>query len=372
MKIYSVKSGDSIYNIAENNEASSEHIMDDNQLSGSSLLTIGQPLVIRDSGKRRIVVNGFAYPFIDNDTLYATLPFLTFLSSFSYHAGADGNLTLLDDINIRDMAKNQGVGTLMVVTNMGPSSFDGEIAHSILSDENVHDILIQNILDVAKDRGFYGVNIDFEYINPEDKDLYNNFIKKLSEILHLNNLLLSTSLAPKVYKEQPGILYEAHDYEFHGKYADYVILMTYEWGYSYGPPMAVAPLNQVERVLNYAVTEIPSEKILMGIPNYGYDWTLPYQQGRRAISISNSEAVELARSKGATIEFDNIAMAPYFNYTDESGNEHVVWFEDARSIEAKLNLVEKYNLGGVSYWNINKMFNQNWIVLDDMYKVDKV
>ncbi len=372
MKIYNVKSGDSIYNIAGDNEVSADSVMDDNQLSGSSNLTIGQPLVIRDSGKRRTIVNGFTYPFIDNDTLYATLPFLTFLSFFSYHAGIDGNLTLLDDDNVRNMAKNQGVGTLMVVTNMGTSGFDGEIVHSILNDENVQDVLIQNILDVAKDRGFYGVNIDFEYINPEDKELYNNFIKKLSEVLHLNNLLLSTSLAPKVYKEQPGVLYEAHDYEFHGKYADYVILMTYEWGYSYGPPMAVAPLNQVERVLNYAVTEIPSKKILMGIPNYGYDWTLPYQQGRRAQTISNSDAIELARSKGSVIEFDNISMAPFFNYTDDDGNSHVVWFEDARSIEAKLKLVEKYDLGGVSYWNINKMFNQNWIVLDNMYKVDKV
>jgi len=372
MKIYNVKSGDSVYNIAQDNEVIPENIMDDNQLSGSSDLTVGQPLVIRDTGKRSIIVNGFAYPFTDYDTLYATLPFLTFVSSFSYHAGADGNLVLLDDENIRNMAKNQGVGTLMVVTNIGTGSFDGEIAHTILTDENVQDVLIQNILEVAKERGFYGVNIDFEYINPEDKDLYNSFIKKLSEVLHLNNLLLSTSLAPKVYKNQPGILYEAHDYEFHGKYADYVILMTYEWGYSYGPPMAVAPLNQVERVLDYAVTEIPSQKILMGIPNYGYDWTLPYEKGTRAKTISNSDAIELARSKGAIIEFDNISMAPYFNYIDDNGLSHIVWFEDARSIEAKLALVEKYNLGGVSYWNINKMFNQNWIVLDNMYKVDKI
>jgi len=172
MKIYNVKSGDSIYNIAGDNEVSAASVMDDNQLSGSSDLTIGQPLVIRDSGKRRIVVNGFAYPFIDNDALYAALPFLTFLSSFSYHAGADGNLTLLDDDNVRNMAKNQGVGTLMVVTNMGTTGFDGEIVHSILNDENVQDILIENILDVAKERGFYGVNIDFEYISKDIADDY--------------------------------------------------------------------------------------------------------------------------------------------------------------------------------------------------------
>ncbi len=371
MKIYEVKSGDSLRKISNENDVTEDGIMDDNQLSGSSDLVVGQPLVIRDEGKRRIVVNGFAYPFIDSNTLYATLPFLTFLSSFSYHADVNGNLTLLDDGNVREMAKNQGVATLMAVTNMGVNGFDGEIAHAILNNESIQDVLINNILETVKERGFSGVNIDFEYINPEDKDLYNSFIKKISDVLHVNNLILSTSLAPKIYREQPGVLYEAHDYEFHGKYADYVILMTYEWGYSYGPPMAVAPLNQVERVLNYAILEIPSEKILMGIPNYGYDWKLPYEKGTRAQSISNAAAIELAKSTGATILFDNIAMTPYFNYNDDAGNEHVVWFEGARSIEAKLELVEKYNLGGVSYWNINKMFNQNWIVLDDMYKVDK-
>lgn len=371
MKIYNVKSGDDIYTIAQNNEIKAEHIIDDNELSGSKDLTIGQSLVIRDLGKKRIITNGFAYPFTDYDTLYATLPYLTFLSSFSYHTDSQGNLTLINDESIRNMAKNQSVATLMVITNIGNGNFDSEIAHSILTNEKSQDNLINNILETTKSRNFYGINIDFEYINPEDKELYNNFIKKISEILHTKNLLLTTSLAPKTYKNQPGILYEAHDYEAHGKYADYVILMTYEWGYSYGPPMAVAPLNQVERVLNYAITEIPSQKILMGIPNYGYDWTLPYEKGKKATSISNTEAVEIAKAKGSTIEFDNIAMAPYFYYTDNEGNKHVVWFEDARSIEAKLKLVEKYNLGGVSYWNINKMFNQNWLVLDNMYKIDK-
>lgn len=371
MKIYSVKSGDNLYDIASLNEVLEKDILDDNQLSGSPDLVVGQPLVIRDSFKRQITVNGYAFPYIDYDVLNATLPYLTYISSFSYGANTDGTVSLIDDKNVRDMAIGSNVAPLMVVTNMDSNGFSSDIAHAILSDESTVDYLISNILSIVKERGFAGVNVDFEYIYPEDKNLYNNFIMKLSNMLHINNYILTTALAPKVYADQPGILYEAHDYNFHGKYADYVILMTYEWGYSYGPPMAVAPLNQVERVLNYAVTEIPSEKILMGIPNYGYDWTLPYEKGIRAKSISNASAIELARSKGAPINFDNIANAPYFNYTVD-GIEHVVWFEDARSISAKLNLVSKYNLGGVSYWQLSNMFNQNFIVLSDMYRVRKV
>ena len=319
--------------------------------------------------KKSIIVNGYAYPFIEKETLNKTLPYLTFLSIFSYHVSPDGSLNIIDDNPLIEMAETEDVGPIMVVTNMDESGFDTELIHTILNDEESVENLINNILELASLKNYYGVNIDFEYINPNDKDLYNNFIEKISMILHLNNFILITSLAPKTSRGQQGTLYEAHDYNFHGKYADYVVLMTYEWGYSYGPPMAVAPLNQVEKVLDYAVTEIPSEKILMGIPNYGYDWSLPYVKGNKAASLGNEEAISLANAKDATIEFDKTAKTPYFYYDDDS---HVVWFEDARSIYAKLGLVNKYNLGGVSYWNINRWFTQNYIVLSSMYDIYKV
>lgn len=319
--------------------------------------------------KRDIIVNGYAYPFIEKDTLDKTLPYLTFLSIFSYHIKADGSLVSIDDVQLIDMAESQNVGPIMAVTNMDESGFDSELVHTILNDQEIQNILIDNILEIVALKNYYGVNIDFEYINPSDKELYNEFIRKISNILHDNNYILVTSLAPKTSKDQPGILYEAHDYAVHGEQADFIILMTYEWGYSYGPPMAVAPLNQVERVLRYAVTEIPSEKILMGIPNYGYDWNLPYEKGTRATSLGNEEAINLAITKNAPIEFDETAMTPYFYYNN---NSNVVWFEDARSIAAKLSLVTKYDLGGVSYWNINRFFTQNYVVLESMYNIYKV
>ncbi|NMA80313.1 MAG: spore gernimation protein, partial [Clostridiales bacterium] len=114
-----------------------------------------------------------------------------------------------------------------------------------------------------------------------------------------------------------------------------------------------------------------NDKILLGIPNYGYDWTLPFVRGTAARTISNTEAVNLARQVGARIQYDTQAQAPFFNYYDNLGRQHVVWFEDARSIEAKLNLVDKYKLGGVSYWTIMNYFPQNWLVLGSMYEIKK-
>lgn len=136
--------------------------------------------------------------------------------------------------------------------------------------------------------------------------------------------------------------------------------------------MAVAPIQPVRKVIEYALSRIPSEKILMGIPNYGYDWTLPYVSGEsRARSISNVEAVDIARRYGAKIEFDNYSQSPHFNYMAEDGREHEVWFEDAESIRQKLLLINEYQLMGAGYWNLMRPFRQNWTVLNNLYNIIK-
>jgi len=137
--------------------------------------------------------------------------------------------------------------------------------------------------------------------------------------------------------------------------------------------MAVAPINEVRKVINYAVSVIPPKKIMMGVPLYGYDWTLPYTPGGEfAESIGNQEAVNRARRYGAQIKYDTKAESPYYNYIDEEGREHVVWFEDARSMEAKYKLVNEYGLRGVSFWQLGKAFPQNWRILDNMFQITKV
>ena len=127
----------------------------------------------------------------------------------------------------------------------------------------------------------------------------------------------------------------------------------------------------MRRVLEYAATEMPSEKILMGMPNYGYDWTLPYMRGTPARSVGFIEATELALRYGSEIRFDEASQTPYFNYTD-NGVRHVIWFDDPRSIQAKLGLADELDLGGVSYWTVNRCYVPNWLILQEMYDVVKL
>ena len=200
-----------------------------------------------------------------------------------------------------------------------------------------------------QEKGFIGLDIDFEFIQAEYKEQFISFISNVKNNLQPLGFSYHGSLGSKTSGEMTGVLYEAHDYPAIGAIADIVLIMTYEWGYLYGPPMATAPLNNVRQVLEYAVSTIPNEKILMGIPNYSYDWPLPFVRGETVGKHWHQEAIARAAEYGVTIEFDQLAQAPFYYYTDEAGVEHVVWFDDARSMNAKFSLIPELQLRGLLY-----------------------
>lgn len=373
---HTVAPGESIYSIARTYGIPPRVILAANpQITDPSKLKVGQIIIIPDRTRKygTIEVNGYAFPQIEMETLKKTLPNLTYLSVFSYQVLKDGSLKGIDDVPLIQAAREAKVAPLMVITNIEEGKgFSSDIAKEILTNNVAQENLLNNVIETLRAKNYYGLDIDFEYIYPENREDYNNFLRKTVNRLRPLGYTVTTALAPKIAADQPGILYQGHDYPVHGALVDHVIIMTYEWGYTFGPPMAVAPLNEVVKVLNYAVTAIPREKIFMGIPNYGYDWTLPYVKGTAAKALSNTEAVDLAFREGAIIQYDWKAQSPFFTYYDNARKQHVVWFEDARSIRAKLETANRYKLGGVSYWTIGKYFPQNWLVLNSLYDVKKL
>jgi spore germination protein len=373
---HTVQRGQSIYSIAGIYGVRASDILAANpQIRNPSQLQVGQIITIpsRTTKLGTIEVNGYALPNIDMEVLRKTLPHLTYLSIFSNEVNRDGTIREINDAPLISAARAARVAPLFVISNIEQGgSFSSDLARAILRSEAVQDRLIANIINTMRRKNYYGLDIDFEYIYPEDREYYNRFLRKVVNRLKPLGYSVSTALAPKTSAELQGLLYTAHDYPVHGQLVDHTILMTYEWGHTYGPPMAVAPIDQVKKVLDYAVTAIPRQKILMGMPNYGYDWTLPYQQGRAAKTVSNVGAVDLARRYKQAISYDAKSQTPFFNYFDENRVQHVVWFEDARSISVKLRTAKDYNLGGVSYWTIGRYFPQNWLVQNALYNVRKL
>jgi len=372
---HKVHYGESLWLISQRYGVTLQELAKINKIANPALIYPGQNLVIPQPLRPTIEVNAYTQKF---DAAGIRLieeigQHLTYLSPFSYRVQTNGTFTLLDDSGIINAAYKTQTAPMMVLTNFENGTFSPDTAHAVLADPALQQKLITSILVEMKQKGYLALNVDFEYVPPADRELFQNFIQNLVDHLHPHNYLVSVCLAPKLNADQAGTLYEAHDYQALGRIADFVILMTYEWGWSGGPPRAVAPLNEVNKVLQYALSVIPPQKIVMGMPLYGYDWTLPYVQGGKwAPTISPHEAVNRANTYGATIHYDEEGQSPYYNYYDKEGREHVVWFEDARSVQAKFNLVKIYNLRGIGYWVLGVPFPQNWYVLQENFKVKKL
>lgn len=375
-KTYVVRPGDTLAQIASNNQTSVRQLLRNNPfLSGSEQIQPGQQLVLSydQSPLFPLTVNAYSYPDIDVSLLRGVLPFLSQITPFTYGFTATGELVLLDDKLFLNEANRLGVQLVLSLSTLTEDgTFSNELAHILLNDSSIQDKLIQNLNQLIKETGYRAIEVDFEFVLKEDALPYAAFIQRLHDYFLPQSIPIIVDLAPKVFANQPGLLYEGHDYAALGQAADYVLLMTYEWGYTYGPPMAVAPIRNVRQVLDYALTEIPPEKIYLGIPAYGYDWPLPFQPGvSRANSISNLQAIDLARTYRQAIRYDEQAQSPWFQYVDEEGQTHEVWFEDARSILAKLELAQEKQLFGINYWNLNRPFPQNWPFLDSLVQIQE-
>ena len=373
-QVHVVRSGETLTSIAAAYGTSVRTLWRKNwPLGGSEQIYPGQVLVISDCSEPlgTAVSHGYAYPHIDSGLLHAQLPYLSTVAPFSYGLTADGRLHAPEDAALLAAARQYGVQPVMSLSSLTEEGeFSTERAALVLTDSAVQDELILEVFQVLRAKGYRGLDVDFEYLPASLAQPYAAFLHRLHRLLRSRGLFLWTALAPKTSASQTGILYEGHDYAAIGAAVDGALLMTYEWGYAQGPPMAVAPLPSVRAVLDYAVTAIPPEKLLLGIPNYGYDWPLPFVSGTtRARSLSNQQAIALAVEQGAEIFYDETAQSPYFHYTDNAGTAHAVWFEDARSLDAKLRLIQEYGLMGAGFWNLMRPFSQTWLVLDSLYQI---
>ncbi|XMB86098.1 glycosyl hydrolase family 18 protein [Mycoplasmatota bacterium WC44] len=369
-----VQPGESLYSISNMYEIPVNMLMSVNNIQSVYELPVGYRLYIPQ--KPRTVIETSAYDDIslsgeNSPKIISDIgDNLTYLPVFSYQVNSDGSINPLNDDATLIEAKKRNIAPLMVITNIMDGQFSTELATTILSSDELQDKLLDEVVKVMVEEEYYGLDVDFEYLGEENKERYVKFLDKANKRIKAQDpsYILSVALPPKVRSDQPGTLYEGHDYEAIGKIADKVFLMTYEWGWSGGPPMAVSPIDKVSKVMDYAISTIPKEKIYMGVPLYGYDWTLPYVEGGTwAKAIDQVKAYDIASKYGASIEYDEKAQTPFFTYTDEEGKEHEVWFEDARSYQAKFDYVKELGINGLFNWVLGFNSPHNWLLIVDNF-----
>lgn len=374
-EIYTASGGETVNEIAGRYGVSTRTLYRNNYfLNGRPTLEAGDRVVIRyeDAPRDTAFLGGYAYDFIGQSLLDSVVSYMTYLMPFTYGFSADGELVAPEDSRLIQTAVRYGTRPLMHLSTLTPGGyFSNEAAHELFANSEAIERLQQNILENIRAKGYVGLDVDFEYLFAEDKDAYVAFIAGTTALLNENGYFCVVALPPKTSDEQMGLLYEGIDYAALGEAANICFIMTYEWGYRLGPPMAVAPIGSVRRVVEYARSRIPAENLILGISNYGYDWTLPYVRGESvAPSLSTVEAVALALERGAEIQFDEQAASPYFYYTDENGREHVVWFEDARSYQEKVNLIKEYSLAGGFIWDLMRRNPQGFVTLNALLDVE--
>lgn len=375
--IHTVRPGDTVYSIARAHGIPVRELYQNNIfLQGQGNLIPGEELIVslREAHRESSLgVNGYAYPYINGDLLRQVLPYMTYVTPFTYGIGPGGCLAPLSDQRIL-AAGQYGVQPWMHLSTLTEEgNFSSSRGEMLLQSRERQETLLGEITQVLGEKGYGGVDVDFEYLRPELGAAFGAFVTMLRTALNPLGYSVLVALAPKTFAGQRGLLYEAHDYAALGNAANGALLMTYEWGYTAGPPMAVAPLDKVRQVLDYALTEIPAKKLFLGVPVYGYDWQLPFREGAtRAQSLSPQEALALARRYGAEIRYDETAQAPWFRYTARDGREHEVWFEDARSSYAKFRLAAEKGLQGVGLWNLMRPAPQTYLVLHGGFSIEEV
>ena len=218
MSIYLVKEEDTIDKIAGLYDVSVEEIAYINQIPYPYRLAVGEALLIPDgvsSGvKMTASANGYAYPYISPWVLRQTLPYMSGLLVFSYGFTEEGELIqpVPSDDTMRRMAEEYGRNAYLTLTPLGPDGkFSNSRIHAVLTSEESTERLLSELQREVREKNFRGVDVDFEYILKEDRDLFTAFVRELRVRMNEEGYLVSVALAPKTSAEQPGLLYEGTD-----------------------------------------------------------------------------------------------------------------------------------------------------------------
>lgn len=373
---YVVQPGDTLWLTSRKLGVSLSTLITRNQLSNPDLIYPGQRLIYPTTAPPALRpgrINAYVMPRgeADRQLLERHADYLSQVSLFSVPVQPDGSLGVLRDSAAFDAAVQGGVDPILVITNFQGPTFDPELARQLLDDAEIRARLIEAVMERLRARPYVGLDVDFENLYPEDRQLYTDFITELGAKVRGAGYTFSIAMAPKAADRPNDAWVGFFDYAALAPLVDYFVLMTYEWGWIGSRPMAIAPINQVRRVLEYATSLIPPEKILMGVPLYGYDWELPDTPQNMATQIGPHAAMALAANKGVVIRWDDPSQSPYFRYWNDQGAEHEIWFEDAKSVMAKYHLAREFGVRGISYWVLGDPFPANWPVLKDYFQVQK-
>ncbi|WP_210607859.1 glycosyl hydrolase family 18 protein [Priestia flexa] len=369
--IYIVQPNDSLYSIAKASFISSRTIKLYNNITSNSL-QVGMQLYLPPRPTYTVEALSYITPSTPNKNQFLvqnSADLHTYFGIFNYQIRDDGSLSSLDDQPIVQLAKHYRVAPLAVITNLTSTEFSKTLTQKMLNSPIIKDKLIENIYNLLKQKGYVGVNIDFERVGEEERDLYSGFLYSLKKRLKPEGYITSVAIPAKTNDTTPWLL--GYDYGGIGAAVDFAFIMAYDWHEASSPPGPVAPIKEIEKTIQYSLNYMKRNQIVLGFARYGYNWTMSGDKVLHAVGISISKAVNLAMKYQVPIKFSTEYQQSFFSYRDEKGQKHIVWFEDIRGKAKKLELVEKYKLRGGGAWQLGLEFPQSHLLAKKFFTIKK-
>lgn len=368
---YVVQPKDTIWRISRHHSVGKDKLMSVNGLTNTKILP-GQKLKIPRPTKAPLWTGTYFIPKGQEANKWMLENYKSTLSSvflFEYRSDASGNIIGFEENEAHKLAWTQDLPPYATLTNLSEKGFDPELTHNILSNTDIRKKFVNNIYALCDSHDYKGIVIDFELVKTEDRENLNLFIKELAARLQPAGMEVLMAVPPKEGDQLPDYS-AAYDYKTLGQYVDRLFLMTYNWHWPGGPSGPISPINKMRDTLDYAVSVVPSSKLMLGIPQYAYDWTINGGE-EKGTAYSVQHAVDLYTKHESEIFYDETAATPWFRYADQEGIVHEVWFEDPRSLLAKFRLVHEYNLAGLGCWHLGISMPQTEVLLLSEFDIVK-
>ncbi|MFP7159380.1 glycoside hydrolase family 18 protein [Priestia aryabhattai] len=310
-------------------------------------------------------------PNLDRALITDFATYSSSISIFEYHFAANGDIAnTLNDLAAIETTWRNRVAPLATITNLTSEGFSTKLIHQVLNNPTARTNLINNIFNLVSRKGYSGVNIDFERISAEDRDLFTGFLRQLRDRLRPAGYVLTIAVPAKTSEDISWL--RGYDYGGIGAVVDFMFIMAYDWHHAGSEPGPVAPITEVKRTIEFAIDRLPRRKIILGVPLYGYDWLIPYRPGSVASAISNQNSIETAMRYQSPIQYSEEYKSPFFRYKDQQERSHEVWFEDVRSMSEKAQLVREYGLQGIGAWQLTLGFIPGPWLLTKFFTIKKV
>lgn len=241
-----------------------------------------------------------------------------------------------------------GVAVVPMISNFYEQDWRGKNVHRLINDPARRKAFIGQVIAALQKHHFQGVNVDFEEIDEPTSEPLTRFLTELGTALHGHKFILSVDVAA---------LNPDYDLKALSPVVDQVMLMAYDLHQTSSGPGAVAPYQWVEYVLEQTCKQVPSEKVVLGLAAFGYDWP----KGGAGLDITYQQAMARANRKTASpVVYDNKTYSLHFTYTDDAKRLHTVWFHDAASAYNIVRAAEDYETGGTAIWRLGSEDARTW------------